>query len=141
MSSVGGMFGLQAGLDQMKAASRLITEATPLNSSGNGGSTAGAEGALNGFAERVNKENQQVLDMAKMKYESGGNIDIYAWFDVWVKEKDWKCKNFQSFFIWTFILINSIQNSSTNKNLGIFVYENLSTTNKKRQITIIKSPL
>ena len=77
MSSVGGMFGLQAGLDQMQAASRLITEATPLNSSGNG-STAGAEGALQGFAERVNKENQQVLDMAKMKYETGGNIDIYA---------------------------------------------------------------
>ncbi len=78
MSSVGGMFGLQAGLDQMKAASRLITEATPLNSSGNGGSTAGAKGALNGFADRVNKENQQILDMAKMKYESGGNIDVYA---------------------------------------------------------------
>ena len=77
MSSVGGMFGLQAGLDQMKAASRLITESTNLDSSG-GNSTPSAKGALNGFAERVNKENQQILDMAKMKYESGGNIDIYA---------------------------------------------------------------
>ena len=78
MSSVGGMFGMQAGLDQMKTVSKLITDSSTLNSSGGGPSTAGAEGALNGFAERVNKENQQILDMAKMKYETGGNIDVYA---------------------------------------------------------------